>query len=485
MRRILSFVLAVLLMLSLCACASSSLASEESAGATKETSAETAEAKENGPIAYPEGFSAGFGRTDITPEQFPVDLGAGAMAEKIADPLYASCTAICDGENVALIYHLDMKQCDEEFFEMVTKRLMKNFNVPAENVILNATHSHNSPLSLLDTEGNGVRHLQKVLKAMDEAAELALRDLAPAEIYTAKGHTPDFAFVRRYLMGDGSWNGIQMNNPNTDYVSHESQADDELRIIRFERGEAKDILLVNWQAHAAHGRNTIPNSISSDFINELRSGVEKELGVHFSYHNGASGNLNFNSYVVDRKFTNYRQVGTALVDVVKETVKTEEKVNSGEIKSASTVVVCEVFVDSPEKVEGAKKYSAAPEAEKKAVLEEYGLITHYEVNAIHSRQKRLENGPTADIKLYAIACGDIAFFTSPFEQFDSDGKYVRDNSPFKMTFSCAYSNGHNGYLPSSAAYPHGCYEVYTTPFVYGTSDQLNDGSIGLLQELAK
>ena len=87
------------------------------------------------------------------------------------------------------------------------------------------------------------------------------------------------------------------------------------------------------------------------------------------------------------------------------------------------------------------------------------------------------------IPLYAISCGDIAFFTSPFEQFDADGKYVRDNSPFKMTFSCAYSNGHNGYLPTSFAYPHGCYEVYTCPFVYGTTDALNAGSLSLLNEL--
>ena len=77
MKRILSLVLAVLMLLSLCACTSSSLASEETAGATKETQAETKEAKETGPIVYPEGFSAGFGRTDITPEIFPVDLEIG------------------------------------------------------------------------------------------------------------------------------------------------------------------------------------------------------------------------------------------------------------------------------------------------------------------------------------------------------------------------------------------------------------------------
>ena len=316
-----------------------------------------------------------------------------------------------------------------------------------------------------------------------KAGELALRDLAPAEIYTSKGDTTNFAFVRRYKMADGSWDGIQMNNPCNDYAEHESEADSELRAIRFERGDKKDILLVNWQGHAAHGRGLHPDVISSDFIYELRTGVEKELDVHFSYHNGSSGNLNFTDYLGQQKFKNFHEVGKGLVDVVKSAIKTEEKVNPGKVKAATTTVTCTVFVDDAKKVEGAKKYANASPDQQPGILVEYGLISSYEASNINSRQKRLAKGPTADIALYAISCGDIAFFTSPFEQFDSDGKYVRDNSPFKMTFSCAYSNGHNGYLPSTFAYPHGCYEVYSTPFVMGTSDDLNAGSLSLLNQL--
>ena len=482
MKKILALLMALSMLLSLCAC-SSSLATDETGEKVTATAETETEEKETGPIVYPEGFSAGFGRSDITPDTLPADLGAGAMATRIADPLYATCTAICDGKNVALLYHLDVKSIPFAFFETVTKRLNKNFGIPAENVILNATHSHNSPASVNGTDSFGIRWSQKLIPGIVKAAEEALRDLSSAEIYTSKGHTPGFAFVRRYLMADGSWDGIQMNNPCNDFVAHESEADDELRAIRFERGDKKDILLVNWQAHAAHGRGVHPDIISSDFIYELRTGVEKKMDVHFSYHNGSSGNLNFTDYLGQQKIGNFHDIGNALVDVVMETVKNEEKVNSGEIRSATTTVTCTVFVDDAKKVEGANKYANTSAEQQPDVLAEYGLISSYEVSAIRSRQKRLEKGPTADIPLYAISCGDIAFFTSPFEQFDADGKYVRDNSPFKMTFSCAYSNGHNGYLPTSFAYPHGCYEVYTCPFVYGTTDALNAGSLSLLNEL--
>ncbi|MBQ3076089.1 MAG: hypothetical protein IJC26_08465, partial [Clostridia bacterium] len=193
MKKILSLFLALLMLLSLCACASSSLAGDETAEKTETATSEKKE--EKGEIVYPEGFSAGFGRADITCE-VPATIGPGTEATIINDPLYATCVAVCDGESVALLFHLDVKQIPKNYLKMVTNRLKKDYGVPAENVILNATHSHNSPTSLT---GN-TRWLQKTLNGISAAAGDALRDLAPSEAYISKGDTTGFAFVRRYLL---------------------------------------------------------------------------------------------------------------------------------------------------------------------------------------------------------------------------------------------------------------------------------------------
>ena len=74
----------MLMLLSLCACASSSLAVDETAEKTEE--AKTEETKEKGEIVYPKEFSAGFGRADITCE-VPATIGPGTEATLIADPL--------------------------------------------------------------------------------------------------------------------------------------------------------------------------------------------------------------------------------------------------------------------------------------------------------------------------------------------------------------------------------------------------------------
>lgn len=480
MKKILSFLLAFATLLTLASC-SSSLSVEE----TKEETATAAESetemeeKETGPIVYPEGFSAGFGRRDISPEH-PMLIGTNQYADTVADPLYATCVAISDGEDVALIFHMDMKSISVAFFKAVTKQLESKFGIPADHVILNATHSHNAPVSVMGSTTEHILWQKKVFPAITEAAEQALRDLAPAEIYTAKGDTTGFAFVRRYLMADGTYKSVQSANSSTDYLAHETEADAELRTIRFDRGKEKDILMVNWQCHAAHGRTASSHLFSSDFIYELRTGVEKNMDVHFAYYNGASGNLNFTDYLGNQKHANYRAAGTALVDVVADTVKTETRVQGGKIRTASSLLTLQVIQDSAERVAGAKEYEEAPDTEKSSILGKYGFITSYEVSAINRRQSY---GESEEVPMFAISCGDLAFATVPFEQFDSDGKAIRDASPYKMTFLCAYSNGHFGYLPSSLAFPHGEYEVYTTAFVEGSSDLVVAESVRLLNEI--
>ena len=79
MKRILSFVLALLTLFSLCAC-SSSLASEEKVQTKTEEAKteakteekETEEPLPTGEIVYPEGFSVGYNRQSIAPEVFPI-----------------------------------------------------------------------------------------------------------------------------------------------------------------------------------------------------------------------------------------------------------------------------------------------------------------------------------------------------------------------------------------------------------------------------
>ena len=112
MKKFLSLFLALITLLSLCAC-SSGLATEETKGITRET---TVEEKETGPIVYPDGFAVGYSIGDITCTT-PLTIYNG-IADRIHDPLMLTCTAFSDGEgNVALVMSADLKGMHRPVFE--------------------------------------------------------------------------------------------------------------------------------------------------------------------------------------------------------------------------------------------------------------------------------------------------------------------------------------------------------------------------------
>ena len=66
--------------------------------------------------------------------------------------------------------------------------------------------------------------------------------------------------------------------------------------------------------------------------------------------------------------------------------------------------------------------------------------------------------------------------------FDTNGKEVRDGSPFKATYICSLANGSYGYVPSILAFPHGSYEVLACQYVPGTGEQISGELVKMLGE---
>ncbi len=480
MKRFLAIFLALSTMLcSLVSCSSSLPEAETEAIETEsgKTEKKTEDKKEEkGEIVYPEGFSVGFGRVDISPP-VPVTIdtyGDGTRGEILREKLYATCVAVCDGETVALMFSLDMKQSTASVIERFEKDIEKKLGIPASNVTFTATHTHNAPIPTVKDDPANIKWLQTCYKAIPQAAEDALRDLAPAEIYTGRGDTTGMGYVRRYLMADGTYKGIHSGNPSEDYVGRESVADPELRTIRFERKDKKDILMTNWQCHAASSAGDKVNGkyvVSADFIAPMREGVEKELDVHFAYYNGASGNVTFSTkFPGEKVYANNMACGEALVGIIKGAVESETKVNSGKVQVQTTVIEGQVRAETKERVEQAELALNAIATEglsNKELFAKYGFNSKRDCTHTISRGSEER---TISINLTAIRFGDIGFAGAPYEMFDTNGKEIRDASPCQTTISCGYTDGSLGYMPSEFAFPHGQYEVYACKFVSGTGE---------------
>ena len=67
--------------------------------------------------------------------------------------------------------------------------------------------------------------------------------------------------------------------------------------------------------------------------------------------------------------------------------------------------------------------------------------------------------------------------------FAAHGTYIKENSPFPMTFVVSCCNGANSYLPTIQAYNYGCYESHNSNFVPGTGEELAEKFVSLLKQL--
>ena len=112
----------------------------------------------------------------------------------------------------------------------------------------------------------------------------------------------------------------------------------------------------------------------------------------------------------------------------------------------------------------------------------YGINTEKHAARIISNASL---GKTQDVLLKAFCIGDIGFICLRYEMFDSDGMYVKENSPFRQTFIIGYNEDGKGYLPSKLSEAHGGYEVDNNVFVLGTAQLLADEYLKMLGTLHK
>jgi hypothetical protein len=494
MKKALVIILSAILLLSVISCSNTNVkntpeASTTAASTTKGEAPQstTAPKEPSSTTDTPEEdtFYAGYARVNISPDLFPISMYGGNMATMIVDDLYATVIAVSDGETTALFITLDLQNAVDLIVNRALLSAQRN-GVPRENVLVNVTHNHSGVHYTSINTYEGRRWLFKYCDAIEEGIETAINDLAPARAYINSVETPPLNHVRRYYMEDGSPYSICMPSTTLKYAKHESVADREMQVIKFTREGGKDIVMVNWQAHAAHAIGSFENGITADFIHNFRKGAETKYDVNFAYYQGACGNINFYSFVHGSK--GYLSIGNTLADVLGDalTDMTEAKLGKISVQKLSYTATIEhstdaVYDDAVAAYALLNEYKEknGKEMSNNDLYDNYGFYSKQHISAILTRHNY---GETFDIPISAISFGDIAFASTPYEMFDTNGMQVKNGSPFKMTFMCAYTNGNFGYVPSTDVHQNGGYEVYATLFVKGTGDDVAARLIEMLKE---
>ena len=474
MKRIFTLFLAILMVLSLIACGAG--------GSAETTQAATAEAA---------CFKAGFGYANITPKQDGLPMAGysdGRVSAGYMTYLEARAVAVQDEAGEILLFvTADLSFIRPKFGKQVMEKMVSELGLPEDHIILSGTHTHGS----IETESLSAKGVpefnEQASNGMVEAARLAIEDLKPAEIYVGTAITENLNFVRRYFMDDGSFTTDNFPGTGTKVVSHETEADPQLVMTRFVREGGKDILISNFQAHP-HLEGKF-EGVSAETVGAMRDAFEAGLDVHSLHWQGAAGNLNSRSRIDGETRTKDRkEYAQIMLNYAKPVFESMTKVESGPIQVKSYDYVAIIDRSRDHLIDAARQvtdyFKAGNNAEAcKPLANELGLVGYHQAMRI---VWNYENGESFDAKLIAWSFGDVSGIVTEYEMFDTAGMYIKENSPFEQTFIVGYAYpGTGSYIPDAAAYANGGYERDSCRYVSGTSEEMCDIYLDLLNQMHK
>ena len=439
------------------------------------------------------GFCTGYGIADITPESSVPLAGLGntefRMSEKILDKIYATCVAVRDeGGETLLLISLDVIRAEKDFADQIRKIAGKEANTDADHVLVNCSHTHSAP-DTSSAHPSVSPWKAKVYKAVKTAAADAVADLDRSTVQIGTTHTENLNFVRRMYKTNG------FISANTDYgtgdiTTYESEVDTEMRIIRFDRANGKDIVLASWQAHPTltmMPNGVVQKDVSADAIGAWRKYAEQDLGVNFAFFQGGAGNVNMTTKMPSEKdlaTLDYDQAGRKLCETMAGAMDSLTDTPAGKVRVLTTTLEAPYQHGDEDKIAQCQEienlWNQDKRKEAQALCDKYGISSGYEASAILARQGRPATG-TLELTCYAF--GDIAVTAAPFERFCQTEKEVRERSPFAFTFALSYSNDFQKYLPAADCWDNKGYEVVVSRFDKGTAELVTQRQLEMLAEL--
>lgn len=467
MKRIMTVILALALLLSICGCTP--------------TGQET-----------PEGLQVGYAREEIMPEgQVPL-AGHGNSANRISngvlDILYATCIAFTEGDETVLMITQDLLRSTYSWSDAAREKITAATGVPGDHIMFCATHTHSAP-DIGSSDARISAYKEIYMKAMVSAAQAALADRASTTLYGSKVETEGVTFVRHYLMNDGTYAGSNFGDWSSGIVDHATEGDPEMVLVKMEReGDKQDILLMNFQSHPTKVGDTTANGISADFIGAARSAFEEQTDMLFAYFTGAAGNqVNTSRIDSENSEFNYdhKSYGKELAKLAVEAMSGMTKIEGSGIKTATVDFEYACDRTGLEKLTEAKEVAALFDSTgnlttANELAKKYGFSSVYEARGVVAHS----NKPDSDtMELNALYVAGVAFVTAPYEMFSGTALQIKGGSPFDYTVVCSCANNMSDYIPTMEAYDYGCYESYTAHFARGAAEASGEKLVELLQSL--
>ena len=434
-------------------------------------------------------LKAGFARVTVTP---PLGLRIPGyyltrISDGIIDDLHLTAIAFEKGDKKCVMFTCDCIGIKQDAYFIIREMVAQRCGIEKEAIYIACTHSHTSFRITKAEEGTGPNNtfLRWLYQKFCDAAQFAFEDLAPVtSLRHAMGEAKNIAWIRRYLMKDGTCKtNPGVGNPNVERML--DKQDESVQLIRFVREGAKEILLMNFSTHADVIGGT---KYCADFPGFAVRTLEGAFGgtVHAAFFNGAEGDSNqvnvFRPKGSPRKGLDISaNMGRSIAGECLKLYYNAKIVENTDLRYAIKTVVL------PK-----NDFDPALEAKYRESVEHYrqngkddpyfkepGNID-YVIALRVLGDWDTENFP---VTVSAVAIGDIVFNGIPGEPFTVLGFEIKEKSPFPYTVVTCITNGGEGYYPTPDAFKVNGYERNATHFSADCVPLLVKASLELDHEL--
>jgi ribosomal protein S18 acetylase RimI-like enzyme len=393
-------------------------------------------------------------------------------------PLRASAVII-EADTTLCIISSDVLGVSRDIADAVADRIAADLGIPFENTLITATHTHHAPTTFTvhgyEREEGFCDGLADAMVEAARAAMAQLRDqnLSPnsreAEFGFAVGNEATWGANSRVLLKDGTvgWYGFS----HDEIVRPTGPFDPDLPVIAFLRPD--DSIAATLFNHSTHnigatgpGRSPAVYGLTAQAAERRHSGNALFLpGAFGSSHNmglpAEEGIIRLSAALDDALATVDRGL-RGPVAALKKPFRYEIRHFDEAAEDAAVRQWCERWYDAQT------------------------VETYAEVFRKMRAQLEPMQGTPCDTWLQVIRLGEVAIVGIPGEMFASLGLAIKRRSPFRHTVVVGLANDEVGYIPDSAGYAFGGYQLWTglhSVLPQGTGERMVDAVVQMLEEL--
>lgn len=437
--------------------------------------------------------SVGAAKREITPKVSMTMGGYGLRTEKstgVHDPLYVRALYISDSSQAALLVICDLVAVGDDLVAIVRTAISAELKIAAERIMIAATHTHAGPAA--------VRNL------LDPDYTKLLTDSAVAAAKEATTSARPASFASKWIGVDG----VSQNRRDPDYPVKEGL--DLLVVI-----DANREVIASLIFYACHPTIMEFDNLeySADFPGAAIKLVEENLGGQAIYLQGACGDINptWSAHDWENVELNGKIVGSAVLAAAYSAltlgvnrfavnlswaIDTPQTPVAGSVVRDSEIAVASEFItfvrQRPEDVEEDRDEIAELDAKIKGADLELRKRLQPRLTFLKAKRYGWTNPsprylPGSDnLEIQVIQLSDeVVILGLPGEYLIDVATVIEKGSPFKQTLIVCYANGYFDYFPLAKDFKEHGYEVGRSIYGEGSTEQVIETALGLLQRLYK